>query len=389
MSDNIHRLNLDGKEIILIGTAHVSKHSEVEVKEVIEAERPDSVCVELDKGRYNSVVQGSKWKDMDIIKIIKEKKAPLLLVNLVMSSFQKRIAKQFGINPGAEMVQGINSSKEVDAKLVLADRNIQTTFSRIWRNVGFIGKGKLLLQLIFSIFNNEEISEEELEELKSKDMLTSALNELSDSFPELKTTLIDERDKYLSHKIKNAPGEKVVAVLGAGHVPGILKEIHNKQDMKSLNYIPPKSKITKMLKWAIPLIILFVIASTFYVNRSSGMDQTLSWVLWNGALSSVGAILALGHPFTIATAFLVAPLSSLNPAVAAGWFAGLVETFMRKPNVADFESLSDDVFSVKGFWRNKVTRILLVVVLTNIGSSIGTAIGGADVIRLFVKTFWG
>ena len=386
--ENIHRLHINDKEIILIGTAHVSKKSAEEVKKVIEEENPDSVCIELDSQRYKAITQGQKWQDTDIFKVVKEGRALLLLVNLVMSSFQRKMAKQFGINPGAEMIQGIKSAEETGANLVLADRDIQITFKRVWRNIGLWGKVRLFFELFFSIFGEEEITEEEMEKMKSEDMLTSMLSELGKSFPKLKGTLIDERDKYLSHKIKNAPGSKVVAVLGAGHVPGIKEEIKKEQDLKALSYVPPKSNVGKIIGWSIPAIIIAIIGYTFYVNRSAGFDQTISWILWNGVLSAIGAAIAFGHPLTILTAFVAAPISSLNPAVAAGWFAGLTEAFIRKPKVKDFENLAQDVFTVKGFWKNKVTRVLLVVVLSNIGSALGTFIGGADVVRLFVENIF-
>lgn len=383
--ENITRIHIDDKEFILIGTAHVSRNSAEQVKDVIEAENPDSVCVELDEGRYNSIKDGNKWRDMDIFKVVKEKKATLLLMNLAISSFQNRIAKQFNIKPGQEMIQGIESAEEANAELVLADRNIQTTFSRVWRNIGLKGKAMLLMQVIAGIFSKETISEEEMENMKSQDTLNAILKEFTASFPKLKTPLIDERDQYLSQKIKEAPGEKVIAILGAAHVPGIKEEINKEHDLKRLSEIPAKSKTPKIIGWAIPILIISIIAYTFYANPSAGVQQTISWALWNGSFSAIGAIIALGHPLAVITAFVAAPITSLNPLLAAGFFAGIVQTMIRRPNVADFESLSEDVFSVKGFWSNKVTRILLLVVLTNLGSSLGTLIGGADVIRLFIE----
>ena len=383
--ENITRLDLNGKEIILIGTAHVSKLSAAQVKEVIDREQPDSVCVELDEQRYESIRDKNKWQNMDIFKIIKEKKATLLLMNMMISSFQNRVAKQLDIKPGQEMIQGIESAKETGAELVLADRNIQTTFSRIWRNIGLSGRAKLMMSIFYSIFNKQEISEEELEKMKSQDMLNSVLEEFTKEFPRLKKPLIDERDQYLAQKIKEAPGDKVVAVLGAAHVPGITKEIYQENDLKKLSAVPKKSKAPKIIGWSIPIIILSVIAYTFYMNPAAGWQQTISWILWNGGLSALGTAIALGHPLTILTAFVAAPFSSLNPLLAAGWFAGIVQAIIRKPHVSDFESLPNDVLSVKGFWENKVTRILLIVVLANIGSSIGTFIGGADVIRVFIE----
>lgn len=382
---NETRLFVNGKEIILIGTAHVSKQSAEEVKEVIERERPDSVCVELDSQRYQSLMESDKWKNMDIFQVIKEKKATLLLVNMMVSSFQKRMAKQFGIKPGQEMIQGIESAKEVGAELVLADRDIQVTFKRIWRNLKLSGKAKLMLAIIYSIFDKEEITEEQLEELKSKDMLDTALTEFTKAFPRLKKPLIDERDQYLAQKIKEAPGEKVVAVLGAAHVPGITKQINYDHDLDELTALPKKSNKPKIIGWSIPIIIMAAIIYTFINNPSAGYYQALSWVLWNGSLAAIGAALALAHPLAIITAFIVAPISSLNPLLAAGWFSGAVQALLRKPNVSDFESLSEDVFTFKGFWHNKVTRILLVVIFTNLGSSIGTFVAGVDIFRVFFE----
>ncbi len=382
---NITRLNFDGKEIILIGTAHVSRNSAEQVKEVIESERPDSVCIELDEQRYQTITEGNKWKNTDIFKIIKEKKSTLLLINLVLSSFQKRIAKQFGINAGQEMIQGIESAKTTGANLVLADRNIQTTFSRIWHGVGFWGKIRLITEIIFSIFNTEEITEEDLEKLKSQDMLNSILNDLTASFPKLKRPLVDERDQYLAQKIKEAPGNKVVAVLGAAHIPGIKEEIYKDHDLLALSQLPAGSRVPIIIGWAIPILILALIAYTFISNPDAGVQQSINWVLWTGSFAALGTALALGHPLSILTAFIVAPLTTLHPLLAAGWFAGLVQAYICRPSVREFENLSEDVFSLKGFWNNKITRILLIVTLANLGATVGTMIGGADVVRLFIE----
>jgi len=387
-SENVHKIEMDGKEIILIGTAHVSKKSAEEVKEVIQGENPDTVCIELCANRHQNISDADRWKNTDISKIIKDGKAMLLLVNLILSSYQKRLAEQFGIKPGQEMLQGIASAKEIGATLWLADRDIQTTMQRIWRNIGFWGKMKLFFQLIMSMFISEDISEEELEQMKTGDVLTAALDELSQSFPQIKSILIDERDQYLAQRIKDAPGDKLVAVLGAGHIPGIKKELANEHDLKELSKVPPPSKITKIVGWSIPVIILILIASTFSVDRAAGVDQMIAWVLWNGSLSALGAFLAFGHPLTILTAFCVSPISSLNPLLAAGWFAGLVEAIIRKPKVEDFQNMAEDVTSLKGFWNNKVTHVLLVIALANVGSSVGAMVGGADVIRHFINTFF-
>lgn len=392
-NENITRLYIDEKEIILIGTAHVSRESARLVKEVIEKEKPDTVCIELDTQRYEAITEGNKWSEMDIFQVIKEKKATLLLINLALSSFQKRMANEFGIKPGQEMIQAIESSESVGAELVLADRNIQVTFQRLWNGVGWMGRAKLMAQLIFSIFSNEKISEEELEKLKSEDMLNGMLQEMTESFPRLKTYLIDERDQFMTKKIKEAPGEKIVAVVGAAHVPGIKAEMNKEteevQTATELTKPPSKSSLPKIIGWAIPIIIISLIVYTFYSNPTVGLQQTVSWFIWNGTLGALGAAAAFAHPLAIITAAVASPFTSLSPFLAAGWFAGLVQAFVRRPHVKDFENLSEAVLSVKGFWENKVTRILLVVVLANIGSSLGTFIGGADVIRLFFENLFG
>lgn len=383
--NNVTIIEQDGKEFILIGTAHVSKHSANEVKEVIDREKPYSVCIELDQQRYQTMMEGNKWQDTDIFKIIKDKKATLLLMNLAISSFQKRIAKQFDIQAGQEMLQGIKSAEENGAQLVLADRNIQITFSRIWNGIGVKGKVMLLTSVLGGIFSNETITEEDLEKMKEQDSIDSILSEFTEHFPELKQPLVDERDQYLAEKIKRAPGKKVVAVLGAAHIPGVIEELRNEHDLKQLNKVPPKSKWPKRIGWIVPISIISMILVTFYLDSSTGVQQTYSWLLWNGSLAAIGTIVALGHPLAILTAFIAAPITSLNPFMAAGFFAGFVQAYFKKPQVSDFERLNEDVQSVKGFWQNKVTRVLLVILLANLGSAIGTVIAGTDIIRLFIN----
>ncbi len=236
-----------------------------------------------------------------------------------------------------------------------------------------------------SIFFSEEITEKDLEEMKSQDMLDSALNSLSESFQELKSVLIDERDQFLAQKIKNAPGNKVVAVLGAGHVPGIKKELYKENDLAQLSTLQAGPKVSKAWLWAFPVILIGIIGFTMKNDMPSGINQIVAWFLWNGSLSALGAAIALAHPLAILTAFVVAPISSMNPLLAAGWFSGLTEAYLRKPNVGDFHKISDDLDSIKGFWKNRVTRILLVVALSNLGSGIGTFIVvGAHVLKIFV-----
>ncbi|UCG06085.1 MAG: TraB/GumN family protein [Desulfobacterales bacterium] len=384
-TDMIHRLDLKGKEIVLLGTAHVSKESVHLVNRVIEEEKPDTVCVELCQSRYQSIRQKERWLDTDIVKVIKEKKSFLLLSNLLLASFQKRIAKKFDTQPGQEMIQAIETAEKIGAKIHLADRDIRTTLSRTWRAMGLWGKFKLLFQLMLSIGEVEDLKEEDIEKMKQEDMLQILLAEVGKSLPVLKEILIDERDQYLAHKISTAPGAKIVAVVGAGHIQGIKHYWNADIDLRSLEQLPPRSKMTDFLKWIIPAaILLLFIAGFFYGGTAAGKDMIAWWILANGILAGIGAIIALAHPATVASAILAAPLTSLNPMIAAGWVSGLVEAFSRKPKVKDLESLPQDILSIKGFWRNKVTRILLVVVFTNIGSSVGTFVAFPVIIKVFL-----
>jgi pheromone shutdown-related protein TraB len=384
-SKTVHHLQIDDKQVILIGTAHVSKESAQQVRQVIQEENPDTVCVELCQSRYQSIRQKERWQETDIVKIIKEKKSFLLLSNLLLASFQKRIAKKLDIKPGQEMITAIETAEEMDAEIHLADRDIRTTLSRTWRAMGLWSKIKLLFQLMLSLGEVEEISADDIEKMKNEDVLTTLLAEVGKSLPVLKKILIDERDQYLAEKIRTAPGGKIVAVVGAGHVPGIKKYWNTDIDIRALEQLPPKSHTAGVLKWLIPgAIMAMFIAGFFYGGAQAGKDMIIWWIGANAILAGIGAIIALAHPVTIVTSMLAAPLTSLNPMIAAGWVSGLVEAFSRRPKVKDLEKLPEDILSVRGFWRNKVTRILLVVVFTNLGSSIGTFVAFPVIVKLLL-----
>ena len=371
--DPVHRLTYEGREVVLIGTAHVSQQSVDLVKEIIETEKPDTVCVELCPSRYQNLSQNDRWQEMDIIKVIKEKKSFLLLSNLILAAFQKRIASKLDVRPGQEMMQAIESANAIGAHIHLADRDVRVTLARTWRQMGLWTKMKLIFQLILSFGEMDEISAEDVERMKKQDVLETILSEVGRSMPTLRHALIDERDQYLAAKIRSAPGQKIVAAVGAGHVPGILRNWDQTIDVRPLEVIPPKSRLTDILKWVIPGLITAVLVYGFYVGGSKvGAGMLAWWIGANAVLAAAGALLALAHPLTILSSAMAAPLTSLNPMIAAGWVSGLVEAFSRKPKVRDFEHLQNDILSLKGFWRNKITRILLVVVFTNLGSTIGT-----------------
>lgn len=384
-SKSLHHLRFKDKQVLLLGTAHVSKESAQQVRELILEEKPDTVCVELCPSRYQSIRQKERWQDTDIVKIIKEKKSFLLLSNLMLASFQKRIAKKLDIKPGQEMITAVETAEEVDAAIHLADRDIRTTLSRTWRAMGFWSKIKLLFQLILSLGDVEDIKEEDIEKMKEKDVLETLLIEVGQSLPELKSILIDERDQYLAEKIRTAPGQKIVAVVGAGHVSGIKKCWNTDIDIQALETLPPKSRTTGILKWLIPgAIVAMFIAGFFYGGTAAGKDMIIWWIAANAILAGIGAIIALAHPITVVSSMLAAPLTSLNPMIAAGWVSGLVEAFSRKPKVIDLEKLPEDILSIKGFWKNKVTRILLVVVFTNLGSTVGTFVAFPVIVKLLI-----
>ena len=382
--DDIHHLTFEDKDIHLVGTAHVSRESVDLVNQVLNEKKPDTVCVELCKSRYESLTQKKTWQEANIFKVIKDKKAFLLLSNLILAYFQKKIGHKLGIKPGEEMIRAIEAAKRIGAEVHLADRDIRTTLARTWRLMGLWTKIKLLAQLITSAGGLESITEEQIEEMKKRDVLETLLSEIGEELPEVKHILIDERDQYLTHKIRTAPGKNIVAVVGAGHVPGIKHYWDLPIDIAPLNHIPPRSKIVSVLKWIIPLLILALFVLGFFTaGTATTTTMIMWWILANSILAGLGATLAFAHPLTIFSAVVSAPLTSLNPMIAAGWVSGFVEAFVGKPKVKDFERLPEDISSLKGFWRNKITRILLVVVFTNIGSSLGTFVAIPLMVRVF------
>ena len=382
-SGNVHEIFLDGKKIFLIGTAHISQSSVDEVNTVINQVNPDTVCIELCSSRYQAMLAKDQWKNMDIFKVIREGKSFLLFANLIMTAFQKRLGSKLGVKPGAEMFEAANVAEKLNSELVLADRDVKITLQRTWRGMPFWEKMKVLGQLLASLFIREEISKEEIEKLKESDALSEAMKMLAEQSPEMKRILIDERDQYMAEKIRQSMGKLVVAVVGAGHVKGLTAELENKHNLAELESVPPTGKAVAWLKWGIPaLIIALIVYGFFTVDTDVSIEMIQRWVLINGTLSALGTAAAFGHPITIAVAFIAAPFTSLNPTIAAGWVAGLVEALLRKPQVRDFENLADDITHLRGFWQNNITRILLVVIFANLGSAIGTFAGGFAIATL-------
>lgn len=385
MSENIVKTTYKDKEIYLVKTAHVSKNSIEDVKKCVEEVNPDCIAIELDEEQYNKLMNPDKWENTDIVSIIKEHKVGFLLVNIILSSFQRRMAINMDSTSGAEMLEGAQIAKDRNLELVLADRSIRTTFSRIWRKLGGREKAKLLATIISSLFDNEELNEEDIQNLKETDALEAALKDVAKEFPVMKTILVDERDKYLAQKIKSAKGHKIVAIVGAAHANGIINHLNEDINLNELEDTTKKKGIGFIISWAIPILIIGLIIATIIVNKDSGLEQIKIWILWNGGLSAIGVLLALGHPLAILTAFVAAPITSLNPLLAAGWFAGIVQAMISKPKVSDLQNLGEDTNTIKGFWKNKLTKVLLVVVFANVFSSIATIISGLEIFNNFIN----
>ncbi|HPE89636.1 MAG TPA: TraB/GumN family protein [Spirochaetia bacterium] len=391
MSDTIKALELSGRRIVLVGTAHVSRESVDEVAATIRDEAPDGVCVELDEARWRSMSAPDAWEKTDIVKVIKEGRAFLLLANLALSSFQRRMGMDSGVKPGEEMVAAIRAAEAAGIPFSFCDRDVQTTLRRAWGKSNLWNKSKLLAQLIAAAFSNEKPDAAEIERLKVRSELDEMMGELADYLPSVKEVLIDERDRYIAAKIWTMPGEKLVAVIGAGHAPGVEAWLARfaegalgngaaggdapSTDVSDLERVPPPGILARSAGWLVPaLIVGFIVLGFFTSGAEASLRLLLRWVALNGTLAAVGSVLCLSHPLTVLVSFAAAPIATLNPLVAVGFFAGIVEAWLRKPQVSDFQTLSTDVSSLKGFYRNKVTHILLVFFLSSLGGALGNFI---------------
>jgi pheromone shutdown-related protein TraB len=385
---DVHIVQLGDREIILVGTAHVSQKSVDLVQQTISNEQPDCVCVELDEKRYNSLARKKRWQTLDLKEIIRRKQLSTLLINLVLASYQKRLGDQLGVQPGMELIEAARTAEDNKIPLVLADRDVRVTMRRAWKKTSFYKKGMLLANLMASLFDDTEINEEKLTELKETDVLSELMNELGQAMPELKRVLIDERDIFLAEKIKGADGKKIVAVVGAGHVAGIKKVIRedHQDEIAEINTIPPISPVWKFLGWSIPLVIIASIVIIGY-NKGSAVagDNIMYWILANGIPSSIGALLALGHPLTILAAFVGAPITSLTPIIGAGYVCAFVQVMACPPVVMEFEQVLEDISKVSRWWGNKLLRVFLCFMLPGFGSLIGTWIGGFEIIKNLVS----
>jgi len=403
MSSNSLHLTVQGKEIILIGTAHVSRESMEEADRVIREEKPGKVCVELDQGRYNSISQKDDWEKLNVSKILKEGKGFLLIANLVLAGFQRRMGNDLGVKPGDEMKTAIETSEQLDIPFRLCDREVQTTLRRAWARCGFWSKCKLLATLFTSAFASEKLSPEEIENLKNRSELDGMMSELADYLPEIKETLIDERDRYLAAKIWLAASEPMAdnagensnitaAVVGAGHMQGIQAHMEKiaageeSSDVSDLDVIPPPSVLVKIAGWIVPVIIVALIVTGFFISGSEiGLEVVKRWLLLNCSLAALGCIIALGHPLAVLVSFVGAPIATLNPFIGVGIFSGLTQAALKKPRVTDAENVSDDISSLKKVYKNRILHPLLVFLLSGLGGALGNFISIPAITGILIK----
>ncbi len=382
ISDTLHVITFsNGCVLTLVGTAHVSAGSVDLVKDTIEKTNPDRICIELDATRLRSKEDKKNWESMDIGKVLKEGKGFFLLANTALASFQKRMGGETGVKPGEEILSAARIASEKNIPLTLADREIQTTFRRAWAKSGLWNKVKLLATLVSAAFSNESLSEEELEALKKEDSLESMMNEMAKELPTVKEVLIDERDRYIATKIYQAEGCNKVAIIGAGHTKGIINTLEKlekgeiESDVSKLDEIPKGKSWGKLFSFLIPaLIILIVVVSVLLSGWEQGLRAFLMWIAACSSMTLLASLVSLAHPLNMLLCAITAPFFTLNPVLGVGMLGGWLEAKFRKPRVRDFENMSGEAMTIKGWYKNKILHALLVFLATSIGSMLGTFI---------------
>lgn len=386
--DIVKTFHLGDTEVTLMGTAHVSKLSVEMVEEYIQNGGYDCVAVELCSPRLQNLTNQTWWKNLDIYQVFRKKKAGLLLINLALSAYQKRLAERIGVEAGREMIRAVELANEKDIQLEVIDRDISVTLHRLVTEVSFWQKLKIVGGLIAGVFVGEEISEEQIEDLKRGDLLHSVVGEFGEELPEIKRVLIDERDQYMVGRLaqiaraEDSP-KKILAVVGAGHLIGMLPAMESpptSEHLEKLDQKPPPSRVGYFIGWGICAFILAMFVVGFRQSPELGEQLVITWVLFNGGFCALGTLIAMGHPVSIIAGFFAAPLTSLNPTIGAGMVVGLVESYMRKPKVSDFETLREDIAVYSMWWKNRVARLLLIFFLSSFGSMIGTYTAGASIV---------
>lgn len=387
-NEDVHFIKKDEREYFIVGTAHISRQSADLVRQVIENEKPDVVCIELDEKRLAALSEKNRWENLNLKQIIREKQLSTLIINLVLASYQKKLGEKLGVAPGTELLEAVKTAKEKNIPIELCDREVRITLRRAWHSMGLWQKMKLIAGGFGGIFEKQELTEEKLAELRNKDVLSEMMDELGKAMPILKKVIIDERDQYLAEKMKEVKGNKIVSVVGAGHVKGIVNALNGntKINLKEIEIVPKPSSIIKIIGWGIPAII---IASILFIGYSKGLseagDNALFWILANGIPSAIGALIALAHPITIITAFLAAPVTSLTPLIGAGYVAAFVQAYFQPPLVSDFQNVADNTRKFSMWWKNKLLKVLLVFILASLGSVLGTYVGLFEIVKNVFK----
>lgn len=378
----------DGVRYTLLGTAHVSKASIDAVLAAIDSGRFDAVAVELDEQRHKALTQPDALAQLDLVKVIRERKVAPFAANLALAAYQRRLAEQLGIEPGAELKAAAVEAAARNLPLQLIDRDVGITFRRILQGLSWWDRMKLIGGLAGGLFADDEVSEDDIERLKEGDMLESSFGEFARDTPSLYATLIDERDQYMAAKLREriTGASHVLAVVGAGHLKGMAKYLAEEQRLPAgitaeLAHVEKKRNIP-WITLTLMLLICGGIAWGFAQGGADlGQDLLLQWAAWTGGLAGLGALLARGHVLSVVAAAISAPLKPFRPGVPPGMFSALAEVHLRKPAYPDFLALRDDAQTLGGWYRNRVCRVVLVFLLTNLGSMVGVWISGAQIVR--------
>lgn len=390
----IERMTRDGVDYIILGTAHVSRASVQAVDALLEREHFDAVAVELCASRAHGIRDPEAFKQMDLFQVIRQGKAGMVAASLVLGGFQKRLAAQYGIEPGAEMKAAMDGADARGIPVWLVDREVGTTLKRAWRSVGFFQRFGLMAGMLGSVFEREDIAEADIEKLKQSDLLESAFSDFAKDSAPLYRALIAERDEFMAARLREngqrmdatAPARTVLVVIGAGHLKGMsqqLAEQHGdaRATADDLAVTPPASPWPKVFAVGLVLAIFVAIGFAFYRSPSLGADAVKSWVLLTGGLSALGALMAGGHPLSIVAAFVAGPLKPFRPGIPSGAFSAMAEAWVRKPRVIDFEHLRDDITHWTGWWKNRVARTLLNFFLVCVGTIAGEYIAGFHILK--------
>ncbi|MCC7095929.1 MAG: TraB/GumN family protein [Thermomonas sp.] len=383
----IVELERDGVHYTLLGTAHVSKASVDAVLATIDSGQFDAIAVELDPQRLKALTEPDSLAELDLVKVIRERKVAPFAANLALAAYQRRLAEQMGIEPGAELKAAAVEAQARGLSLQLIDRDVGITFRRILQGLGWWDRMKLVSGVGASLFSTDEVSEEDIERLKEGDMLESSFGEFAQQTPTLFATLIDERDQYMAARLRQREdgAKRVLAVVGAGHLKGMTAYLTEGSDapesvIERLCVIRQRRKIPWITLTLLTLIFGGIAWGWYHGGVSLGRDLLLQWVMWTCGLTALGALLAGTHPFGVLLGTIVAPFKPFRPGLPSGMFSALVDLRLRKPAYPDFLALRDDAQTVGGWYRNRVTRVLLVFLLTNLGTVAGEWMAGARIL---------